>query len=223
MEKDKTNYFFPEGFRNFIITTLKGGLLVALPIGIFIVLVGLIISFFVGLLAPFKSLFGLDGSDGQFFINLLAFLIVILSFFLIGLFVDTKQGKGLFLRIEQEFFMQLPMYASIKETVQQFTCRSKMPFRQVVSVNVFNNSTRMIGFITDEMDHDFFAVFVPTGPNPTNGFIFCVNKSQLEFLDVKPDAAMRMIIGVGTGASNLFNVKEEILEDDKEGVPASEK
>lgn len=220
MQKKTYDYFFPKGFRNFIVATLKGGLLVALPITIFIVLVGMIISFFIGLLAPFKSLFGLNGVSGQWFIDLLSVLIVIFGFFLIGLFVDTRQGKRFFLRFEQEFFMQLPMYTSIKETVQQFTGTRKMPFRQVVSVDVFNNSTRMIGFITDEMDHGFYAVFVPTGPNPTNGFIFCVNKEQLEFLDVKPDAAMRMIIGVGTGASNLFNVKKDLL-DDRQDLPVS--
>ena len=96
------------------------------------------------------------------------------------------------------------MYGTIKETVQQFTGAKRMPFSQVVLVDVFSNETRMLGFVTDEHGGDRYTIFVPTGPNPTNGFIFNVSKEQLEFLDIKPDEAMRTIIGVGTGASTLF-------------------
>ena len=80
-----------------------------------------------------------------------------------------------------------------------------MPFSEVVEVDIFNNGTRMIGFISDEMSDGRYSVFVPTGPNPTNGFIFLVDKAQLHFVDVAPEEAMRTVVGVGTGAKEHFS------------------
>ena len=63
----------------------------------------------------------------------------------------------------------------------------------------------MTGFVTDdELGHGFLTIFVPTGPNPTNGFIFHVPEDKVYYVDVRPEDAMRTIIGVGTGSRILF-------------------
>jgi uncharacterized membrane protein len=62
----------------------------------------------------------------------------------------------------------------------------------------------MTGFITDEIQDNYYTVFVPTGPNPTNGFIFHVPPERIEFLDVKTEEAMRSIIAVGSGSSKFI-------------------
>ena len=82
-----------------------------------------------------------------------------------------------------------------------------MPFTDVVLVDVFSNGTRMTGFITDEHASGNLTVFVPTGPNPTNGFIFHVTKEQVTRLDadIRTDDAMRTIIGVGVGSSSVMD------------------
>ena len=97
---------------------------------------------------------------------------------------------------------RIPFYSTLRDTVQQFFGRKKMPFSQVVIAEVMN--TKMTGFVTDERDDHTFTIFVPTAPNPTNGFIFHVKESQLEFLDARPEDAMRTIFGMGTGSSKLF-------------------
>ena len=106
--------------------------------------------------------------------------------------------------IEVNWLEKLPFYKVIRDTVQQFTGQKKAPFSEVVLVDVFSNDTRMVGFITEELTETMVTVFVPTGPNPTNGFIFHVNRNQIEYLEVKPEEAMRTIIGVGTGSKVLL-------------------
>ncbi|MBK8503269.1 MAG: DUF502 domain-containing protein [Saprospiraceae bacterium] len=89
--------------------------------------------------------------------------------------------------------------------MQQFTGAKKMPFSDVVLVDVFSNGTRMTGFITDEHSSGNFTVFVPTGPNPTNGFIFHLKAEQVERLaDVKTDDALRSIIAVRVGSAGIM-------------------
>ena len=63
----------------------------------------------------------------------------------------------------------------------------------------------MIGFLSDQMEDGRYSVFVPTGPNPTNGFIFLVDKNQLTLTEIRPEEAMRIVVGVGTGASEFFS------------------
>jgi uncharacterized membrane protein len=65
----------------------------------------------------------------------------------------------------------------------------------------------MTGFITDEYNGDSLTVFVPTGPNPTNGFIFHVKEHQIQRVDVSVEDAMKSILGVGTGSKKFMENK----------------
>lgn len=196
-----------ERFKKFTVTTLIGGFVVLLPLAIFVMLLKLIINLVAGLLAPLSNLIKneLDLQVPDFLVSFLAFIIVIFLCFIIGLFIRTRFGKDSFIYFERTYLFKLPLYGTIKETVQQFTGTKKMPFSDIVLVDVFGNGTRMTGFVTDEHASGNLTVFVPTGPNPTNGFIFHVTKDQVTRVDegVKIDDAMRTIIGVGVGSSGI--------------------
>lgn len=194
--------------RNFLLTTLLGGVVVLLPIAIFIFLLQLLwnlVKNLVGPLARFmRGELGLEFPD--LYLNALAFIMVIAFCFLVGLIIRTRFGKNTWGWFERTYLLRLPLYGTIKETVQQFSGNKRMPFSDVVLIDVFGNNTRMTGFITDEHESGNFTVFVPTGPNPTNGFIFHVTEDQIQKLGeaVKTDDAMRTIIGVGVGSSGIM-------------------
>lgn len=195
---------FIKRLRRFFVTTVIGGIVVVLPITLFIVLIRFIFNFIAVELRPLRTLFPFSDNVADWLIDLLSFAIVIAGFFLIGLIIRTEFGKKFFTRIEENWLRQLPFYSVLRDTVQQFASKNKSPFSQVVLVDVFSNPTRMTGFVTDDHGNGTYTVFVPTGPNPTNGFIFHVTTEQIEFLDVRPEDAMRTIIGVGTGSADLL-------------------
>lgn len=202
---------FARRLKRFFLTTLIGGVAVALPFAIFVLLVRLIIGFFSSILAPMRPLFPFT-SDA--FIDLLSFSIVITFFFLVGLVVRTSFGGDLISRLEERWLMHLPFYPVLREAVRQFFGSKKMPFSQVVLADVFGNGMLMTGFVTDdEIGNGFVTIFVPTGPNPTNGFVFHVREEQLQYVDTRPEDAMRTIIGVGTGSRILFQKHPEKLEN----------
>ena len=205
MAKKKGRKSFIRRLRNFFTTTIIGGMLVVLPITVFVFLINFLFQTLTRLLEPIKNLIETPYIKAEWLINLVAIASVILTFFLIGLIIQTNFGKKFIRSLEDRILGPLPFYNIIRETIQQFFGKDKMPFSEVVSVDVFGNNTRMIGFVSDHLKNDRMAIFVPTGPNPTNGFIFIVAKNQLEYLEVRPEDAMRTIIGVGTGASDLFN------------------
>lgn len=89
-----------------------------------------------------------------------------------------------------------------------------MPFSQVVLVDAYNTGVLLTGFITETVSKEIYTVFVPTAPNPMNGNIYHVPASQLRFLDIEPEKAMRSIVGMGTGSTVLFEADEINVEFD---------
>lgn len=195
--------------RRFIITTIIGGLVVILPITLLIAVARLIFNFITGIVEPIGNLFDFSDDVSRLVIRLLSLIIVILVFFLVGLLVRTELGNKLFIHIEERWLMQLPFYKVIRDTVRQFIGVEKMPFSQVVLADVFGDGVWMTGFVTDEHADGYYTIFVPTAPNPTNGFVFHIHESKIKFLESKTEDAMSSIIGLGIGSKVLFTAKEK--------------
>lgn len=196
---------FLKRLQKFFITTVIGGIFVLLPFGLLVWIVKIFFKTISNFISPLTRIFEFPPTIHLWVVDLVAFGLVIGLFFFIGLFVRTTFGHRLFSFIEENWLRKLPIYGTLRDAISTFTGREKTPFRQVVLVDVFSNPTRMTGFVTDELESSgYVTVFVPTGPNPTNGFIFHVKKDQLEYLDIKPEDAMRTIIGVGVGSDILF-------------------
>lgn len=189
-------------FRNFLRTTLIGGAVVVLPVTIFILLVKLVFDTLRALIEPVSNIIKFPFITSDVLVDLITMGLIIIFFFIMGLVVQTRLGRGIISLVETELLSRLPLYGVIKETVLQFSGAKRMPFSQVVVVEAFG--TKMYGFIADEHKDGRYTIFVPTAPNPTNGFIFYMSPDQVEIVDVKPEEAIRMIIGIGTGAGKLF-------------------
>ncbi|MEM8528471.1 MAG: DUF2208 family protein [Bacteroidota bacterium] len=199
----------PKNFKEFLTTTMIGGFLVLLPITIFIFLVQFVFRIVARVIEPIARVFySVEMAD--FLANLLGFIIVVAFCFIVGLLVRTRSGKTIVRYFNTFYLSKLPFYNTIQEIVQQLFGKKENSFSQVVLVDVFD--TLMTGFVTDEHPNGIYTVFVPTAPNPTNGFVFHVKKEKLIFTEVKPEDAMRTVIGVGTGSAVMFKQKEKMEE-----------
>ena len=193
--------------RGYILTTILGGIVVILPITLSYIAIRFLWNQTQNFTGPVKKLIDVttDDSWASWVVDLTAVGIMLSAFFLLGLFVETNFGKEFWNNLDKHLLSKLPLYTVLRDTVRQFLGNTdKMPFSEVVEVDVYNNGTRMIGFVSDRLQDGRYSIFVPTGPNPTNGFIFLVEPHQVEFSKVKPEEAMRIVVGVGTGAGELF-------------------
>lgn len=213
MSKKKKNSLLRR-FRNFITTTFLGGVVVILPVTLFVFLIRFLFDFVVGIIDPLARLLfpkqDFEDIENRAVVSLLALAIVFAFCFLVGLIVKTQAGRTLWQWIDTGLLERLPIYGTIKETVQQFTGKARENFSRVVIVDVFGNDTRMTGFVTDTHENGMLTIFVPTAPNPTNGFVFHVTREQVKFVEAGTEEAMRSIISVGTGSSKV--IAQEKLE-----------
>lgn len=202
--------------RRFVVTTIIGGLVVVLPITLLIFIIRLLFNLVIGFISPLSNLLAFSEDVNKWLINLLVLAIILFLFFVIGLFVRTEMGQRFFLRLEQQWLAPLPFYGVIRETVQQLFSKDKMPFSKVALVDPFGSGALMTGFVTDELPGGYYTVFVPTAPNPTNGFIFHVKPDQIRFVDVRSEDALRSVISLGIGSANLFNAVQHEQPQAKE-------
>ncbi len=199
---------------------MLGGFAVALPLVLFFFIVKLIFQFVTGLVTPLTNLLGFSDSAHKVWINLMVLAAILVLFFLIGLVVRTRVGKVLLGQFENRWLKSLPLYGVLRDTVRHLFSKDKMPFSEVALVDPFGTGVWMTGFITDQLPDGYRTVFVPTAPNPTNGFIFHVHQDRLRLVNVGSEEALRSVIGLGIGSARLFS--GEISEEQKAELEQTE-
>lgn len=193
-------------FGVFLRTTFLGGFIVLLPVVLTLFLIRWLIALITQTIEPLTRIITEHSGIGHVLALIGAFMLVVASCFLLGLMVKTRLGRGLLHFFEGKILKVAPGYSFFKETVSQLLGQKDRPFSRVVLVKMFSSAILSTGFVTNEHGTtDLLTVFVPSGLNPTSGLLLHVPRKDLIFLDVTVEAAMRTIIGCGSGASVLLD------------------
>ena len=183
------------------------GLLVWLPFAATVVIVKLLIDLLdktVLLLPPEWHPVALLGFSIPGFGIILALSILLLT----GMLAANLFGRR-FVEIWERILNKIPLvrsiYSSIKQISNTIFDPSGKSFRKVVMLQYPKKGLWSIGFLTndnvgDEMsavDDRLVAVFIPTTPNPTSGFIVMVRNDEITELDMSVEEGFKFIISIG--------------------------
>lgn len=189
--------------KKYINTTLLGGLAAVLPLALIILFFRWIINIIEKILGPLVDLFNTDSRYVILALYILIVIALIIIFFSIGFVIQTRIGNFLKNGIERKYLMKIPGYKTARDIVMQFFGGNRSFFSEVVLVDLFNSGTLMTGFITDNKG-EMITVFVPTGPNPTSGNIYHVERDKILKTNASVDVGMKSIISCGAGSAELF-------------------
>ena len=203
----KTEFF--KKLRLFFRTTLLGGVVAILPLALIFVFFRWIINIIQKYLEPLVGLIEVDTQLKVVILYVLAVAAILITFFLLGLVIQTRIGKFLNNVLEQKYLMKIPGYKIARDTVMQFFGKNRSFFSEVVLVDIFNSGTLMTGFITDTYG-EFITVFVPTGPNPTSGNIYHVHNDKVIRTTTAVDNGMKTIISCGAGSTEIFEQRIDL-------------
>ncbi len=130
-----------------------------------------------------------------------------------------------FIRLGNYVFHRIPIVRSIYKTAQDvietlFTTSTRS-FQQVVLAPFPNEKTQAIGLVTrenipkvhDGKEVNLVAVFVPTTPNPTSGFLMMYDPKDLVYLDMKVEDAFKYIISCGVVQTPMTKQQEEFIKE----------
>lgn len=194
--------------KNFLKTTLLGGVIVILPITILIFAFRWLFGVVSRGIEPLTDLVVrtiplLSNRYDELIATLIVIFVILGGCFLVGLFIRTRLGQMLYNSLEGGLLSKAPGYKMVKETVNQFFGRKQSPFSSVALVQIFQNETMVTAFVTDRHGNGTVSVFVPTGPNPTSGFIYHIPEKYVHPVDVPIEDAMRSVISCGAGSEML--------------------
>ena len=194
-----------ERVKNFLSTSLLGGLVVILPIIILFFFFRWLFNLVTNAIQPLTTLVVTQWQLQEILADVLVIAIILGSCFAVGVFVRTRLGSFLYLTVENRMLKVAPGYSLIKETVVQILGSSrKSLFSSVALVQPFANDTLASAFITDRHADGSYTVFVPTGPNPTSGTIFHLKAQYVHPVNVPIEDALRSIISCGVGSTKLI-------------------
>lgn len=194
------------------------GLVILLPLALTLMIVSFIFNFltepFVGMVKGIFTQLGLfthgflflSAEQTQIYVSkLLILLILFVVTILLGVFTRLVFMHYVIL-ISDYILHRIPLVNTIYKTSQDviktiFTTETRS-FKQVVLVSFPNKETRCLGMITrDDLTslglEGYVAVFIPTTPNPTSGYLLMVKKEDVKYLDMKIEDALKYVISCG--------------------------
>ena len=190
--------------REFVKSTLIGGLVVLLPLAILVYAALWSFNFVRGAIGPITRIVMAKSELQGTIADIATIGLLICVCFLVGMIVRTRLGIWLYAFVEARLLRKAPGYSMVKETVAQFLGKKQSPFSSVALARVFGNDTMVSAFVTDTHEDGSRTVFVPTGPNPTSGNIYHLKAEDVFPVAVSVEDAMRSIISCGAGSSVLI-------------------
>lgn len=211
------------------------GLVILLPLALTFVIVLFMINLltdpFVEIVQSFLDRYGLLDQDflflsseqiqyvvSQVLILVSLFFFTVLLGFIARLFFFHYVIKAWDYIIHKIPFIR-SVYKTCQDVINTILQSDTKSFKQVVIVPFPNPESHSIGLVTREnlpgipskSGQKMVAVFVPTTPNPTSGYLVMFEEDSIVYLDMKVEEALKYIISCGVILNEPFKriTKEE--------------
>lgn len=183
--------------REFITSTLVGGLLIVVPVYLAIVLLLKGMKSVGGLVRPFAA-FLPAWIPAEGFFSLVLLLTIC---FLVGVAVRTRSGRAIRERLEVAFFGRLPGYGLLRSLTQRLAGDSDESAWMPALVEI--EEALVPAFVIEVLDDGRLTVFVPSVPTPLAGAVYVLRPERVHTLDVPFTQAIRSISRWGSGSRDL--------------------
>ena len=148
-------------------------------------------------------------------LSVIAALFVLIILYFVGFFATFVIGQQL-IDIFEAMIRRIPLvhtiYSSTKKLVSALQTKPSN-VQRVVLIGFPNPNMRAIGFVMKtfldaKTGRELAAVFVPTAPNPTSGYLEIVPVETLIATDMTMEQAMAMVISGGAVAPEGVSIQQ---------------
>lgn len=216
----------------------------ALSIAVFVFIVNFLTEPFSGAVNTIFSHFDLFASGFLFFSqqqvqHFFSQLVILIGLFLFTVllgFFGRLFFVNYFIGLGDRILHKIPFISSVYKISQDviktiFTTENRS-FKQVVLVPFPSPDTQSVGLVTRDdfsamenaPSEKLIAVFVPTTPNPTSGFLILYRQDQLTYLDMSVENAFKYVISCGVILSPFKQItaaKAHELEEKNSQPPST--
>ena len=183
--------------REFVTSTLVGGLLIVVPVYLAVLLLLKGMASVAGLVRPLAALLP-DWIPAEAFFSL---VLILTTCFLVGLAMRTRSGRAARERLEIAFFERLPGYSLLRSLTQRMAGDTDESAWTPALVEI--EEALVPAFIIEVLDDGRLTVFVPSVPTPLAGAVYVLRPERVHILDVPFTQALRSISRWGSGSRDL--------------------
>lgn len=216
MESDTRPSIWIQARRNMLV-----GLFTLIPIWLTLLLVNVILKFISDLASPIIRwmTLGIDPGDSLYsviksplFNTSLSVIVLLILFYVVGWMASRYVGQRA-LRFFEETVDRIPVAKSIYRTIKRLADAvqsSSGDVERVVLIEFPSRDMKTVGLVTrtfkdTSTGRELAAVYVPTTPNPTSGYLEIVPVEYVTPTNWKMDEAMSFIISGGADVPKTFN------------------
>lgn len=143
--------------------------------------------------------------DSKTTLSIISVALVLIFLVFLGWFTTNFIGRRLF-QLFEALFHRIPfvktIYGSVKKLINVLGDQPKGNVQRVVLINFPSPEMKTVGLVTRTMrdkvtGRELAAVYVPTTPNPTSGYLEIVPVEHLVSTDWTMDEAMTFIVSGG--------------------------
>lgn len=150
----------------------------------------------------------------EFIVNASVLIILCVLVWFVGFIMNQKKIGSKLTDLVSPILLRVPLLSSLFKITRQITTTLKNTnsFKKVLLVRFPIETTWSLAFLTGENPEVFknaidethlVSVFIPTTPNPTNGYLVLMNPKDYVETEVPVSVAVSFIISMGTaGATN---------------------
>lgn len=165
----------------------------------------------------------------QISVYIAAFLIIFLSITLLGYMTKLVFFSKIIKKVIN-ILERIPIIKTVYSTSKQiigivYSDNGESVYKKVVAVEFPRKGLYAIGFLTADKntalkeilpDKDIVNVFVPTAPNPTSGFLLCIPKEEIYYLNMTVEWAFKLIVSGGYITEDIVKQNEQKAEQKTE-------
>ncbi|MDP1608175.1 MAG: DUF502 domain-containing protein [Chlamydiales bacterium] len=201
--------------KKYFLAGLAALLPIAVTLAVVIFIVHLLTNPFIGLVTQLFShanipSFGIVSSEKL--IKMISQCTILAAIFLFTLLLGIVARWFFFhtvIKLSDKLLYRIPIinkvYKTTKEIIQTLFSSKENSFQQVVMISFPTKGCYCLGLITRNAPKTcqtatgtpMVTVFIPTTPNPTTGYLLICPISELIFLSMKPDEAIKYIVSCG--------------------------
>jgi len=190
------------------------GIAILLPAGLTAFILVWLFNLLDGILRGLiTSIFGKD-------IPGLGLLFLLLIIFIVGMLTSNFVGSkiaGWFEKLVGKIPLIKTVYNPVRKITSGLSSDKNESFKKVVLIEFPKEGIKSIGFITNSdfsiKGSDKISVFIPTTPNPTNGFLVLADAKDVEILDVTVNEGLNMVVSMGSAIEGDLKTKQKLVLD----------
>jgi len=194
---------------------IVAGLLAIIPLWFTYVVMSYLVNLLIGAGKPTVNTFARRlRTDNEFLSDLLmaywfqstmALILVLITLYLLGILANAVVGRRMLYYVDKtmEYVPLAKTIYSATRTLMNSLQHDQKVRQRVVLIEFPSRDMRAIGFVTatfiaSDTGEEVAAVYVPTTPNPTSGYVEIVPSHRLVWLDWSANDAMAFIVSGGS-------------------------